>query len=159
MTSKEKLTASFLNHFLTSVLIESYSLSAILANLASMSDSASNIVALVFIVLAEGHYCQLIFVNHTSYTSVPEIYFVTFNPAVSRSALASFLCRLTTTPAASQYSLSRLSSVSMDLQDLCMSARSAISHPLLAIEIQLRWYGRVQKHDRKRYKSTWCRNL
>ena len=125
-------------------------MSAILANLASMSDSASNIVELVFIALAEGHYCQLILVKHASYTSVPDIYLVTFNPAVSRSALASFLCRLATTPAASQYSLSRLSSVSMDLQDLCMSARSATSDPLLAIETQLRWYERVQKHDPKR---------
>lgn len=35
----------------------------------------------------------------------------------------------------------------MDLQDLCMSARSATSDPLLAIEMQLGWYERVQEQE------------
>ena len=49
----QSLTASLLNHFFTSVLTESYSLSATFPNLASTSASASNSVALVYIAFTE----------------------------------------------------------------------------------------------------------
>lgn len=109
-------TASFLNHFFTSLLTPSYSLSTTFVNLESMSDNASKMAALVCKALANGHIRDLI--DFVCYNGIPEMSPVILNPAISRRAFASFFCRTNTAPATSQYSFSILSRFSIDLQDL-----------------------------------------
>jgi len=58
-------------------------------------------------------------------TDAQAISAVALELAASLRAFANFFCKETTAPAASQYSLRMFKSVSMDLQDLWMSPRSA----------------------------------
>jgi len=89
-------------------------LSTTFANLESMSDNASKMVALVCKALANGSSQYGIVHNN----GIPEMSPVIFNPAVSRKAFASFFCRTNAAPATSQYSFNMLSRFSIDLQDL-----------------------------------------
>src|SRR5258707_8346575 len=68
-------------------------------------------------------------------TDAQAISAVALELAASLRAFANFFCKETTAPAASQYSLRMFKIVSMDLQDLWMSPRSAKAGVVCAEDI------------------------
>jgi hypothetical protein len=151
MTWDDRHTKSFLNHFFTSKLIPSYSLSATFVYFALISERASNILALVLKAFATRHKDRL---PHRRKGHAPGFSPVTFNPAVSFKTLASFFCSVTTTLTASQYSLRIFNRLSNDLQDLCTSVLSAngggiwIGVAMLHRSPRRRSQGNRRRHDR-----------
>ncbi|SRR6266436_3213750 len=92
-------TASFLNHFFTSSLIASHSLSTNLENFTSTSLSTSKTLALVLNALPD---LRFVYGRVTKGdVDAPGISLVGFTVAASFNALASFLCRVTMARAAS----------------------------------------------------------